>query len=144
MAAQDKIHDAVKNAPIKDGWTITADPYSIAYKGLGLSADLAAERTLAAERGVERIVVEIKSFLGPSLVYDFQQALGQYEMYRFYLSLTEPDRVLFLAIGNNTYVQFFQREAVQALTAETKIKLVIVDLEIEEVVQWIGQPSIGN
>ncbi len=46
MPAKDAIHDAVKNALIKDGWTITADPYVIDYAGLTLYADLAAERQL--------------------------------------------------------------------------------------------------
>jgi hypothetical protein len=27
--ARDKIHNAVKNALIKGGWTITADPYQL-------------------------------------------------------------------------------------------------------------------
>ena len=138
MAARDKIHGAVKSALIKDGWTITDDPYKIVYKEFGLSADLAAQRTLAAERGEQRIVVEIKSFLGPSLVHDLQQALGQYEMYRFYVKLTQPDRVVFMAISNDAYVDFFQLEAIRALVEETKVKLVIVNLETEEVMQWIG------
>jgi len=37
---------------IKDGWTITADPYKIEYEGIEVFADLAAERILAAERRV--------------------------------------------------------------------------------------------
>ena len=138
MAAQDKIHDAVKAALIKDGWTITDDPFKIAYKKLVLSADLAGERTLAAEKGTERIVIEIKSFLGPSLIYDLQQALGQYEMYRFCLKLTEPGRMLFLAIDADTYADFFQREPVLELVQDAKLKLVIVNLEAEEVTQWIN------
>ncbi len=48
--AKDIIHDAVKNALIKDGWTITHDPFTIAYEEVSLSADLAAERPIAAER----------------------------------------------------------------------------------------------
>jgi hypothetical protein len=56
MAAQDRIHDAVKNSLTKDGWTITADPFKIAYGGVGLSADLGAEKVFAAEKGAKRIV----------------------------------------------------------------------------------------
>ena len=41
-----------------------------------LRADLAADRVIAAERGTERIVVEIKSFLSPSLIHELQMALG--------------------------------------------------------------------
>ena len=137
MAAQDKIHDAVKNALVKDGWTITADPFKIVYEDVGLSADLAAERTLAAERGRKLIIVEIKSFLGPSLHHDLQQALGQFEIYRLFLKLTEPDRVLYLAISKDIYTDFFGRKSVQMVMRETQLKLVVVDLETEEVVQWI-------
>ena len=49
--ARDKIHGAVKNALIKDGWTITADPFVIKFEDADLEADMAAERPIAAERG---------------------------------------------------------------------------------------------
>ena len=71
MPATDFIHDAVKQALIKDGWTITDDPFTITYEDATLYADLAAERALAAVRADRRIVVEIKTFLGPSLYYDW-------------------------------------------------------------------------
>ena len=64
--AKDMIHDQVKNALVKDGWTITHDPYSIEYQQVTVWADLGAERPIAAERGGQKIVVEIKSFRGPS------------------------------------------------------------------------------
>jgi hypothetical protein len=68
MPAKDIYHDAVKNALIKDGWTITADPYYIIYKKLRLIADLGAERSLSAQKGNDKIVIEIKSFLNPSFI----------------------------------------------------------------------------
>lgn len=64
--ARDKIHNAVKNALIKDGWTITADPYKLKTPDFKLEADLAADRPIAAERAGSKIVAEIKSFLGRS------------------------------------------------------------------------------
>jgi hypothetical protein len=73
MPARDLYHDCCKNALIKDGWTITADPYRIVYEDAELYADLAAERPLAAEREGEKIVVEIKSFTGRSLMYDIEK-----------------------------------------------------------------------
>lgn len=68
MPAKDIYHDAVKNALIKDGWTITVDPYYIIYKKLRLIADLGAERSLSAQKGNDKIVIEIKSFLNPSFI----------------------------------------------------------------------------
>jgi hypothetical protein len=77
MPAPDKIHDAVRNALIKDGWIITDDPFMIEFEDVQLYADLAAERTVAAQRGERRIVVEIKSFLGPSYYRDWELAVGR-------------------------------------------------------------------
>ncbi len=40
MPAQDQIHQPVRNAIEKDGWTITDDPYRININGEFLYADL--------------------------------------------------------------------------------------------------------
>lgn len=42
MPAKDIYHNAVTSALVKDGWTITADPYRILYEDAELYADLAA------------------------------------------------------------------------------------------------------
>src|SRR5437867_3420901 len=107
MPRRDKIHDAVRNALVKDGWTITADPFEIAYKKVRLRADLAADRVIAAERGSEKIVVEIKSFLSPSPIHELQTALGQYELYSTYLQLTGSERRLYLAVSEEIWNRFF-------------------------------------
>lgn len=107
MAKLDKIHNAVKNALVKDGWTITADPFRIDFEEYRLYADLSAERPIAAMRGNEKIVVEIKSFLNRSSVSDFENALGQYLIYRRLLSKLEPQTKIYLAISEATYTDFF-------------------------------------
>ena len=61
--AQDFIHNAVKNAIIKDGWIITDDPLKLIYEELRLFADLGAERTFAAIRGAERLPSRLKVFV---------------------------------------------------------------------------------
>jgi hypothetical protein len=43
--AKDIIHDAVKNALIKDNWVITHDPFRVEYEELEIFADLAVEKT---------------------------------------------------------------------------------------------------
>jgi hypothetical protein len=63
------IHDAVRNALVKDGWTITDDPYILELEELIVFADLGADRSLGAQRGDERLVIEAKSFQGRSVVY---------------------------------------------------------------------------
>lgn len=44
MPARDFYHDAVKNALIKDGWTITNDPYILNIGGRDLFVDLGVKR----------------------------------------------------------------------------------------------------
>ena len=74
MAVQDTIHNEVKNALIKDGWTITHDPYVIKYEEVVLFADLGAERVIGAERNGSKIVVEVKSVMDPSPIQDLKLA----------------------------------------------------------------------
>jgi XisH protein len=81
-------------------------------------------------------VVEVKSFLSPSPIHDLKSALGQYELYRGYLEVTEPDRELFLAISDSVYENFFQRDAIQLIVKRFALALMAVNLETEEIVTW--------
>ncbi|MFB2891430.1 XisH family protein [Aerosakkonemataceae cyanobacterium BLCC-F50] len=136
MPAKDIYHDAVKNALIKDGWTITADPYPIKYEEVKLFADLAGEKTISASREGEQIVIEIKSFLSLSPMRDLETALGQYLIYRALLSIDHPDYQLYLAIGKKISSEFFQKIAIKFILETYQIALLIVDFDKEEIVQW--------
>ena len=82
MPAKDLYHDNVKNALVKDDWKITHDPLRIRLtRGKNLFVDLGAERLLAAERGIEKIAVEVKSFTRPSDMKDLEEAVGQFVLY---------------------------------------------------------------
>jgi hypothetical protein len=136
MPAKDKIHNAVKNALIKEGWTITADPYTIQYDGLILFADMAAERPMAALLNGRTIVVEAKSFIGPSFAEDLEKAVGQYFIYLALLEIIVPERQLYLAISDWAYQNFFQRKAVSMIIKRYQIALLIVDINTEEILEW--------
>lgn len=138
MPAKDIYHEEVKNALIKDGWTITDDPYIIKYEDAKLYADLAAEKPIAAEREGQKIVVEIKSFVGKSPMYDFHNALGQYIVYRKLIQVTEPEYKLYLAIDDLVYGEFFQRQSIQAIINENNLLLIVVNIKKEEIQQWIN------
>ena len=89
--AKDLFHQAVKQALIKDGWTITSDPLTIRIDRVKLEIDLAAEKVFAAEKDGQKIAVEVKSFINPSNISDFHNALGQFLSYRLALQMTELD-----------------------------------------------------
>src|ERR1700734_2806248 len=81
MPARDRYHDQVKNALIKDGWTITDDPLHVRWGKKDMYVDLGAQQLLAAEKEHRKIAVEVKSFLGESEMADLEQAIGQYTVY---------------------------------------------------------------
>ncbi len=63
MPARDYYHDIVCHALQKDGWTITHNPYRIKLaRGKNLFIDLGAQKLIAAEKGMDKIAVEIKSY----------------------------------------------------------------------------------
>lgn len=144
MSAKDVYHDLVKNAPQNEGWTITADPLKIWFLGVDLRIDLGVERVLAAERGGEKITVEIKSFLGSSAISDFHETLGQYINYREGLLHREPDRQLYLAIPLVTYETFFRMPFGQQMIQRYALKLIVYDPESEVIVEWLSWKNIEN
>jgi hypothetical protein len=136
MARLDLIHHTVKDALIKDGWIITADPYIIQYVDVKLFADLAADKIIAAERAEQKIVVEVKSFAQASQIHELQAALGQYEIYRGFIEVIEPERKIYLAISEDVFEQFFSRSAIQFIIKRFQVSLLVVDLDKEEIVKW--------
>ncbi|MDA1013212.1 MAG: element excision factor XisH family protein [Planctomycetota bacterium] len=58
-------------------------------------------RKAAAEKSGRSIVVEVKTFGGPSRLADLEQALGQFALYRTILKRVSPERILFLAIADD-------------------------------------------
>jgi len=136
MPAKDVYHDAVRKALVKDGWTITEDPYRLTWGERDFYVDLGAERVLAAEKGGNCIAVEVKSFIGSSPMHDLELALGQFLLYRSILEEQDPDRVLFLAIPNEP-AEILNEPVGQLLIAKHVIKAIVFDPNKEEILRWI-------
>lgn len=137
MPAKDVYHNAVKFALIKDGWEILTEDYTLEYGSDRLYVDIAAEKSITAEKEGRKILVEVKSFLGRSFINDLEQAVGQYVVYRDILVETALDFELYLAITLGTYKSYFQRKLAQMIINRNQVKLLIVDAESEVIVQWI-------
>jgi hypothetical protein len=137
VSAKDIYHDTVKRALQKDGWTITHDPFPLQIGRKRLSADLGAERLINAEKGTEKIVVEVKSFVGRSDVKDLEQALGQYILYRQVLNEMQISRNLYLAISEEIFNSVFTIELGQILLKNNLVKLLVFDKKSEAILQWI-------
>ncbi|MFN9609474.1 MAG: XisH family protein [Pseudanabaena sp.] len=142
MPARDSIHDAVKEAVIKDGWEVTDDPYVISYGDRFLFVDLAASGFIGVRQGNKQIAIEIKQFRGQSQVVDLEQVIGQYSLYRILLNQIDPERDLYLAISEATYGDIFDEPIGKLEIAEIQLKLVIVNLSTKEITQWIPSNPI--
>ncbi len=138
MTAKDVFHEAVRRGLEKDQWNITDDPLELEWEEVKVKIDLAAERLIAAERGEEKIAVEIKSFIGTSAISDFHTALGQFLNYKIMLEVNEPARQLYLAVPLETYETFFQSQFAQVAVARHQLKLIVYEPVTEEIVQWIN------
>lgn len=140
MPAKDIYHDTCKQALIKDGWTITHDPYFLRWGSKDLLIDLGAEKLVAAQKDDRRIAVEIKSFVGLSDVEDLKNALGQFILYQDLLVRTDTDRELFLAIRDATYRDLFEDSTSigKVLPENHRLKLLVFNVEQEEIVQWMN------
>jgi hypothetical protein len=137
LPALDRYHPHVRNALVKDGWTITDDPLTLEFDDRKLYIDFGAERLLAAERGTEKIAVEIKAFGSPSPIADLEQAIGQYGLYEDVLQVVDPQRVLYLAIPEEAFNEIFS-ERIGQLALQKRIKRAFTFAsDTEEIVQWI-------
>lgn len=137
MPAKDIYYDTVKIALQKNGWIVTHDPFPLQIGKKRLSADLGAERLISAEKETQKIVVEVKSFVGQSDVKDLEQELGQYILYRQGSDNMRIERDLYLAVPRPTFNSVFSIEIGQVLLKNQIIKLMVFDDENEDIVQWI-------
>jgi len=137
MPKKDIYHDVVKTALIKDGWTITHDPFILSVGFRSIYADLGAERPIAAEKEGHKIAVEVKSFVGLSAVNDLEHAIGQYSLYHSLLTRKEPERRLYLAITEDTYEGIFSEPMGQIVLAARILNLTIFNPFQEVIVKWI-------
>jgi hypothetical protein len=107
-------------------------------KGL-LYVDVAAQRLLSAEKGTQKIAVEIKTFGSPLPVNDLQEAIGQFCMYEDALEDIEPDRLLYLAVPRSAFEGIFNETLGQKALQKRITRILVYDIELEEIVKWIPQ-----
>lgn len=135
--AKDIYHECVRIALEKDGWAISAEEYYFISGDAAFSIDLFAERILVAERGDEKIAVEVKSFRSQSPMNKFHEAVGQYENYLLALEDEDPERILFLAVPVALWETFFQKPFIQKVIHRRNLRIIVYNHEEEIIEQWI-------
>jgi len=138
MPAKDIYHDTVKNALIKDGWTITADPLILSIGKKDLFIDLGAEKLIGATKNNQKIAVEVKSFIGASQVNDLEKALGQYILYNEILLDKKENKTLYLALKSSSFEEIFEEPIGKVLLKRKVLKLLVFEEKKEEILKWIN------
>ncbi len=136
MPAKDLYHKVVCAALLKDGWTITHDPLTLRYHKRDIYIDLGAERLLAAEKGSQKIAIEIKSFLANSSVAALEEAVGQYIVYQDVLEEMQKERILYLAVPDYEQDGILSEPIGELLIRKHNIHLMVYRPETDEVVAW--------
>ncbi len=136
--AKDIYHNAVREALEKEGWLITDDPLELYNKAekIDYEIDLGAERLLCAEKGVEKIAVEIKSCLRLSFAHEFHSILGQYLVYLAGLKELGISRHLYLAIPQFAEEKLKDHLFLLRLIDTYQVKLIIFDTLTNEIISW--------
>nr|WP_269139262.1 element excision factor XisH family protein [Nostoc sp. UHCC 0870] len=78
----------------------------------------------------------VKSFIGLSAISEFHTAIGQFLNYRIALETQDSERVLYLAISKDIYQEFFTDIFIQTVLERYNIKLLVFDIQKEEIVLW--------
>lgn len=136
MPAIDHCEAAIINAFVKAGWQITEHPFFMrSSTERGLFADFKAER-LEGDKIEQVVIVEVKCFPeSGSILEEFYRAVGQYLCYFAALKLRNLADALHLAMPNKVYYEVIAREL--AIVPVQNIKIIIFDIENEEIEAWI-------
>lgn len=137
MPTLDSCHPQVVNALQKDGWEITHQSYFIALEDFSVVPDIRA-RKMNGQRD-EIIIIEVKCFTDLRVEQDeLYRAVGQYIFYRNALRAKPIHGRLYMAVPLDVYNRLFTTEVVTGIVNDVGIRLIVVDIDREEIVQWLG------
>lgn len=137
MPTLDSCHQQVVNALRKAGWVIEDQSYYLRYEKFEVYPDIRAHQTNGHTE--EILIIEVKCFSDESNYRDdLYRAIGQYLIYRNILKLKQTIAKTYLALPSFAYDLLFKNRVVAETLNEAKINLLVVDIETEEIIQWIG------
>lgn len=93
---------------------------------------------IGAEKGTEKIAIEIKSFSGASDVDEFEDALGQFLLYKLALLEKESARQIFLAMPSDFYKGLFDDAFFQQVLKVYQVHLLIYNIKLNAIEEWIN------
>jgi hypothetical protein len=135
LSAIDACEAQVIRALQKDGWTIVSKPFAIRTNEHTVYADCMLERKHNGQSELV-IILEVKCFSNPQTdLQEFYTAVGQYQFYRAAVAANQATTPIYLATPFEAYLRLTKDNAVNIAISQGSIKLVVIDIVTEEVVQ---------
>lgn len=135
MPAIDECEPQVVNALRKAGWVVADKPYLLRVaEERNIYVDLRFRQLIDSQ---QMMIVEVKCFPAiRSLLDEFYRAFGQYLFYRTVIKLKQQDTRIYLSVPLSVYENLFGRLSVCTVIEDFDIKLIVIDMQKQEVVQW--------
>jgi len=137
LPAIDACEPQVLRALQKDHWVIISKPFAIRTNTHTVYADCLLERQNNGHNE-QAIILEVKCFSNPQTdLTEFYTAVGQYQFYRAAVVANQSTTPIYLAIPELALARLIKDNAIDIAIRQNGIKLVVIDLAKEEVVQWL-------
>ena len=65
-------------------------------------------------------------------------------LYRTWMRIIEPDRILYLAVDEETDANVFAEAFAQSVADDLQIRLIVVNTIAERIVEWKHFPTTGR
>lgn len=138
MPAIDQCEPQIIRALEKSGWKVTHNPFAIKIERSRIGYIYADLRLEHDENNEHIIIVEVKCFDSTrTILEEFYHAVGQCIVYRNALINNDITTHVYLALPSVAYDTFFQKQLIQSVVNDIQLQLIGIDLEKEEVVEWI-------
>ena len=69
---------------------------------------------------------------------ELEKAVGQFIIYRFAMRREDPERELFIAVGERIYNKFFVHPDVIELVETENLKIIVFNENKQMIVRWIN------
>jgi hypothetical protein len=136
MPALDYCHPHIVHALEKDGWVVDDREVRVRTGERTVYIDLFASRQANGSRQ-QILLAEIKCFPDRnSTTRDLYIAVGQYIIYRAVLDEIGDTTTLYLVVPQTVYETIFDT-AVRRAISDNRIKVLVINIDTERIVQWI-------
>ncbi|NEQ37944.1 MAG: hypothetical protein F6K40_17410 [Okeania sp. SIO3I5] len=75
---------------------------------------------------------------------DLENAVGQYIVYHDVLEKTNPERILYLAVGVKPYNGIFSEPIGELMLENQRLNLVVFNKSEEVIIEWIPSVNINK